>query len=166
MCKDYQLKDLSQPTIAQWAELFKNEKIRRHMPLASDSVDDLWIETWINSKKSISRITPFEIYSIWRNDEFCGWAGIQPDEACFEIAIVLKPEFWGLGKVLASDLIQKFKDSNICKPLFMYLPFSRNVEIVAKRFKFFLSGEVEIDGVHFAKLLINVDSEGYGLSNF
>ena len=163
MSTNYQLKDLSQPSISQWAELFKNDKLHRHMPLASKSVDDVWIGKWIESKKSISTITPFEIYSIWNKDEFCGWAGIQPDGDCYEMAIVLKPNFWGLGRILANDLIQKYRDSNVDKQLFIYLPLSRNVEIVADRFKFTLFGEIEIDGVNFAKLLINVGGEGFAL---
>ena len=161
MSKNYQIKDLSHPSIAQWAELFKNDKIRRHMPLSSNSVNDVWIETWINSKNSISKISPFEIYSIWMKDEFCGWAGIQPDEDCYEMAIVLKPDFWGLGKVLAYDLIQKYRDSNVDKPLFIYLPLSRNVKIVADRLNFTINGEIEINGIKFAKLLINVGGEGF-----
>ena len=157
----YELKDLSQPSVAQWAEFFKNDKIRRHMPLAPNSVDDVWIEAWINSKKSISKSTPFDIYSIWIKSGFCGWAGIQPDEDFFEMAIVLKPDFWGLGKVLANDLMQKYRDSMIDKPLFIYLPLSRNIDVLAERLKLALHGEIKIGGIHFAKLLINVGGEGF-----
>ncbi|MEY2851277.1 MAG: hypothetical protein RJA96_1148 [Actinomycetota bacterium] len=83
------------------------------------------------------------------------------DDCIDIIMIVLKPDFWGLGKILANDLIQKYRDTNLDKQLFIYLPLSRNVEIVADRFKFTLFGEIEIDGVNFAKLLINVGGEGF-----
>ena len=131
------------------------------MPLADGRVSDEWINDWIDSKKSLSTNTPFDTYQIWINDEFCGWAGIQPDEDCFEMAVVLKPVFWGLGKVLANDLIQKYKDSNTDRPLYIYLPYSRNVHLLSKRFKLALTGEIEISGIKFAKLLINVGGEGF-----
>ena len=71
--------------------LLRQLLVLQHRPRADGAADaaadgrDEWINDWIDSKKSLSTNTPFDIYSIWINDEFCGWAGIQPDEDCFEI---------------------------------------------------------------------------------
>ena len=154
-------KDLFSPSTNQWLDLFNNKKVRRHMPLASDFVDTEWVENWIRLKIESSENCPFKVQSVWINENFAGWAAIQKDDIDYEMAIVLNPTYWGVGINVFQRLIKDFQESKIKENLYVYLPISRNIKNIAKKFKVIDEGIIEIDGIQFTKLRLNVGGEGF-----
>lgn len=41
------------------------------------------------------------------DDKFAGWGGVQPDDGEADLALVLHPDFWGLGKALYDKIVDK-----------------------------------------------------------
>ena len=156
-------KDLFSPSTNQWLDLFNDKRVRKHMPLASEFVDTEWVENWIRHKIESSENSPFKVQSVWINENFAGWAAIQKDEVEYEMAIVLNPTYWGVGIKVFEKLIKGFQESKIKENLYVYLPTSRNIKNIAKKFKVFDEGIIEIDGIQFTKLRLNVGGEGFEL---
>lgn len=155
------LESLLSPTMEQWLGLFNDKRVRKHMPLASESVDANWVEKWIKHKLEESENSPFKVKSIWVNENFAGWAAIQKDGTDYELAIVMNPSHWGAGIYVFQRLIQEFHDSKILGNLFVYLPFSRNSKNIGKKFPVREAGSIEINGIEFSKLQIDVGGEGF-----
>lgn len=97
------------PSLNAWLDLFQDARVKKHMPLPESTVDENWIQNWIAGKEKSSKQIPFEIYSIWDDGNFAGWGGIQADGDNFEIAIVLKPEYWGYGQEIYGKFINDFE---------------------------------------------------------
>ena len=154
-------KDLFSPSTNQWLDLFNDKRVRKHMPLASEFVDTEWVENWIRHKIESSENSPFKVQSVWINENFAGWAAIQKDEVEYEMAIVLNPTYWGVGIKVFEKLIKDFQESKIKGNLYVYLPTSRNIKNIAKKFKVKDEGIIEIDGIQFTKLRLNVGGEGF-----
>ena len=131
------------------------------MPLASEFVDTEWVENWIRHKIESSENSPFKVQSVWINENFAGWAGIQVDNEDYELAIVLSPNNWGAGKILFQKLINEFEDSEVDKNLYIYLPLTRNTRQIAERFNLEEIGYFELNNISFTKLKINVGGEGF-----
>ena len=106
-------KDLFSPSTNQWLDLFNDKRVRKHMPLASEFVDTEWVENWIRHKIESSENSPFNVQSVWINENFAGWAAIQKDEVEYEMAIVLNPTYWGVGIKVFEKLIEDFQESKI-----------------------------------------------------
>lgn len=149
------------PSIEQWLELFNDKRVQKHMPLASDSVDAIWVENWVRHKFDDSQNSPFKVYSVWLDENFAGWAAIQKDEEDYELAIVLNPTYWGAGLNVFQKLVKDFVDSKINQSLYVYLPPTRNTKNITKKFKLKEIGFIEIHKVQFTKLLVNVGGEGF-----
>ena len=56
---------------------------------------------------------------------------------------------------------QPRNDQEIKENLYVYLPNSRNIKNIAKKFKVMDEGIIEIDGIQFTKLRLNVGGEGF-----
>ena len=153
--------ELETPSDNDWIELFSDQKVRRHMPLSNNEIDSNWIRKWLESKKKLSRMSIFEINSVWVAGRFAGWAGIQPDGKDFELAIVLKSEFWGHGKEI---LLKFLRDFHLKKPdsyLLIYLPKSRNSKSIINRFNLNLIGTILIEDYEFDVIALNSRICGY-----
>ena len=147
-------KELSIPSLQEWLELLEDPSIQKHMPLSVPNIDLDWVKNWLESKNLESKKSIFNLYSVWNYSKFSGWAGIQRDKEDYELSIVLKKEFWGLGKEIFNKLINDFSGSKIENSLFMYLPKTRNIQLIANRFGFKIIDEIEISGTKFSRLKI------------
>ena len=147
-------RSLKVPSLSDWLDLFQDARVKKHMPLSESNIGEKWIQNWIARKEMSSKMTPFEIYSIWNDDNFAGWGGIQADEENFEVAIVLKPEYWGFGHDIYGKFIKDFELSGVTQPLLIYLPLSRGIKGIKNRFEFDALPNVKIDGIEFQVLKI------------
>ncbi|MFM7140070.1 MAG: hypothetical protein ACKOXS_07240 [Actinomycetes bacterium] len=147
-------KSLNEPSISEWLELFNDQKVKKHMPLADFSVDEDWIQSWIAKKLDSSKETPFEISSIWVEDKFAGWGGIQADGENFEVAIVLRPQYWGFGLEIYCNYINEYKNSGLANPLLVYLPLTRKIDGIKKRLNFIELPNIQISGIEFQVLKV------------
>lgn len=152
---DIEFLDLDKPSHEQWLELLNNKRIKKHMPLAENTVDLNWVLGWLRHKKELSAKSLFPIYSIWINSGFAGWAGIQPDDDDFELSIVLKPEYWGYGRNITKRLVDEFLSKETKRDLLVYLPISRGVEKIAAKLQLEKLEKFELLGKEFMKFRAN-----------
>lgn len=130
-------------------ELNTNELVLKQMPLATDQFDIDQCITWVKEKQ-------WEVYGHgpWAflvNDNFAGWGGLQYEDGDADLALVLHPKYWGLGKRIFDEILYKaFSQMNL-DSITILLPPTRTKLQGIYRLGFKLEGEVTINNVLFIK---------------
>lgn len=138
-------------------QLLTHPSVQRHMPLSTSSFGEKEYATFIAAKEKIWEKHGFGPSAYFVDDQFIGWAGIQPDEGDdFEIAIVLSPQYWGYGKQIYKELIQyAFAELKLPSVTILFPPSRTRIKGILKA-GFIEEGEVLIDGERFFRYrLIN-----------
>ncbi len=147
-----ELLPLNQADTAELAAILNNPAVTAHMPLANQ-VDEPWVENW---KQEKSRQWPEPNMGPWAvtiDGRLAGWSGVQPDgESETELAVVLDVWAWGHGREIAEVTLERWRRFDDGRPIVVYLPFSRPISAIEKRWGWKLLGEAEIAGIRFAKL--------------
>ena len=132
-------------------ELLNNPLVKRHMPLSSHHVGDKEYNEFIRAKEAIWSTHHFGPWAYLINGTFIGWAGIQPDDADFELALVLHPDYWGYGRQIYNELIKfAFEELNL-PSLVVYFPPTRTRIKALIRAGFKKDGETEFSGCRFIR---------------
>lgn len=136
-------------------ELLNDTSVTNHMPLA-EPVTTQWVEEWKNQKSRLWDDPELGPWAVYIDDRFAGWAGLQPDGPNqAELAVVLKVWAWGLGKDVTRAVLAKWRSYGRTENLVIYLPESRPLELLQKRFSWELVGYQEFNGVRFAQFRID-----------
>ena len=132
-------------------ELFNDARVRKHMPLARAVVDSDWVHDWITGKQQLWPDASFGPWSVWHADDCIGWAGVQPnDESTNELAVVLRHESWGLGTDVARLVMDRWNELGDTRPVLIFLPRSRGVGALQRRYGWERLADSTVDGITFA----------------
>jgi hypothetical protein len=146
---DFRLLPLDQVSFQDLFVVLSNPRISRHLPLFDSNIDIEWTKSWVETKLSLWEDKRLGPYAVIHNNVVAGWAGYQPDNEFAELAIVLRPESWGIGAAVIDEvnrLWQLFGDDR--KRVF-YLPRSRNSEFITRRLGVQQIGTTMISGIEF-----------------
>lgn len=96
------------------------------MPL-SETVTTEWCEKWMVTKATQWDKTGFRgPWSIWLDDRFAGWGGLQPDDEYESaIGIVLEKWAWGHGREVMSEILNRSLQVGFRGSTLIELPQSR-----------------------------------------
>jgi RimJ/RimL family protein N-acetyltransferase len=86
-------------------ELMNHPMVYKHLPLLNLPFNDDNYESFIESKEQIWKEYKFGPYAFTYEDVFIGWGGLQPETNDVEIAMILHPNYWGIGKTLYKKII-------------------------------------------------------------
>jgi ribosomal-protein-alanine N-acetyltransferase len=140
---------LTQIDTASLSQLVDDPRVRRHMPLSQGAVSDEWIREWVRAKEAIWADLGFGPWGIRIGGAFAGWGGLQPWNDEVEIALVLKPDFWGYGRaILERCLTYAFTELHLTHVLAL-LPPTRGTGRALLRLGFFNVGTSVVDGEQF-----------------
>ena len=132
-------------------DLFNDARVRKHMPLAGGLVDVEWVHAWIAGKQRQWPDATRGPWSVWHGDFCIGWAGVQPNDATTnELAIVLAPAFWGHGTDVARIVMERWNELGDPRPVLIFLPLSRGVDALARRYNWQRLPDTVVDDVTFA----------------
>jgi len=81
--------------------------VRRQMPLTFDNFDLKDSQNFIKAKTQMWQDHGFGPWAFFVDSEFAGWGGLQPEQGVPDLALVLHPDYWGIGKTLAEQIIEK-----------------------------------------------------------
>ena len=84
--------------------LLNNPKIRRHL-IEHPQFDTESIQEWLNTKIAMDARAGCQIRAVFYRGRLVGWCGIQWENEQYEIAIILDPKRWGLGKRVFHDMM-------------------------------------------------------------
>ncbi|NGX56940.1 MAG: hypothetical protein K1060chlam5_01194 [Candidatus Anoxychlamydiales bacterium] len=129
--------------------LMNNPKVLNHMPLALAHFGEEEYDKFINEKKNIWKEHGYGPWAFIANGNFIGWGGLQPEHNDIEIALVLHPNFWGIGKTIYDKIIHyAFEDLHL-KSVIVLLPLTRKHVKGLLKLGFEKDGNLEIDGKLF-----------------
>ncbi len=98
---------LSQVNKSDIIELMNNQLVRRQMPLLTGDFTEEDCDKFIASKEVMWNEQGYGPWAFVIDGKFAGWGGLQPEEDEVDLALVLHPDHWGVGKVLYKEIINK-----------------------------------------------------------
>lgn len=130
--------------------LLNEPRNARHLPLAGGEV--YTAETaaaWVAAKNGQWDEHGYGPWAVLLDGEFAGWGGFQEEENGADFALVLRPQFWGLGEAITRQALDHgFRELGLDTVL-IALPYSRHPDRVVARYGFVPDGDVAYGGVRF-----------------
>ena len=146
-----EFKRLTEINISEIIELMNNPLVRRHMPLAQGHFDEAACSAFIVAKDQIWKEHGYGPWAFVVNGAFVGWGGLQPEHNDVEVALVLHPKAWGLGKALFDEIIRRaFGEMGLSSVVVLFPPSRTRVKALL-RSGFKSDGELEIEGKRFLR---------------
>lgn len=100
-----EFKRLSEVEKSSIIELMNNSLVREHMPLATGNFDDVDCDNFIAAKEKLWTEHGYGPWAFILNEELCGWGGLQSENGEPDVAMVLHPNYWGIGKRIFFEII-------------------------------------------------------------
>ena len=83
--------------------------------------------------------------------QFVGWGGLQPESGEADLALVLHPNHWGIGKVLFEEIVGRAFGEMGFESVTVLLPPTRTRVRGLLRLGFAEDGEIEVGGERFLR---------------
>lgn len=132
-------------------DLMNNPLVGRHLPLLKLPFNDSDYESFIESKEQIWESYKFGPYAFMYKNNFIGWGGLQPDINDIEIALILHPNYWGIGKTILIKLVHEAFHIRNLPSITILFPKSRSRVKGLLNYGFVKVGEVFIKDTTFVK---------------
>ena len=114
---------LSEVSQADIIDLMNHPKVRQHMPLLEGDFNKANYDSFIAAKQKTWIDHGYGPWAFTLENKFIGWGGLQPADKDVEIALVLHPNFWGLGKALYHKIIHyAFNDKGFDSVIILFPP--------------------------------------------
>lgn len=146
---ELEFKRLSDIKRSEIVALNTNPLVLRQMPLGDTSFDDAKCLEWVKGKESQWDEHGYGPWAFTVNGKFVGWGGLQCENGDADLALVLHPDHWGLGKKIYNEIIARAFNEMGFKSITILLPPSRLKIKAIFRLGFQFDGDIEYDGVPF-----------------
>ncbi|WP_136660314.1 GNAT family N-acetyltransferase [Nitratireductor sp. XY-223] len=126
-------------------------RVAEHMPLLTSRWGKAEVSSFIATKEACWRRDGLGHWAILLDKSYVGWGGFQKEGDEWDFGLVLKPEFFGLGRRISQKAIEfAIADDRI--PFFTFLlpPSRRSLGALDRIGATFVS-DVEYDGARFLK---------------
>ena len=140
--------------------LMTHPLVRRHMPLTRDGFDQSACAAFVADKEAIWAERGFGPCGIVVDGAFAGWGGLQPEAGDVELALVLHPDHWGVGRRVTGLLLERAFGALGLESVTALIPPSRTRLSALRRLGFERDGEVEVDGEHFLRFRLHAPGPG------
>jgi len=134
--------------------LLNEPRLRRHMPLSSD-VDRSGAAAWVRAKDAQWEQHGYGPWAVLLDGTFAGWAGFQAEEAGPDLAVVLLPQHWGHGLLVAQEALRRGFDDLGLDTVLVALPTTREPGRVVARLGFVPDGEVAYGAATFRRFRLS-----------
>jgi [ribosomal protein S5]-alanine N-acetyltransferase len=152
-------KKLSEVDCLEFIALHQNPLVRRYMPLTTDSFDEAECAEWLAAKEQMWQDAGYGPWAFFSDDQFIGWGGLQPENGEPDLGIVLKPEFWGLGKAVYDEIIRRAFNEMGFESITILLPPGRIRVKGIFRLGFQADGQVEVQGEQFKRYRLRLSNK-------
>ncbi len=140
-------------------ELMNHPLLRRHMPLIRNTFSQADCDTFIADKEKLWSEHGYGPWAFIVDGDFIGWGGLQPENGDADIALVLHPKSWGMGKAIYDKIIQQAFDEMGFQSVTCLLPPTRTHVKALLRLGFEQDGEVEYLGKPFIRYRLHAPSK-------
>ncbi len=148
---DLECKRLSEINSSDLIALNSNPLVRRQMPLADDSFGEAECVAWVAGKEKLWQEYGYGPWAFMVDGKFAGWGGLQFENGDADLGLVLHPDYWGLGKTIYDEIINRAFGEMGFESVIVLLPPTRTRVKGILRLGFQLDGEVELYGERFIR---------------
>lgn len=148
---DIQLKRLSDVDPADIIALMNDPRVRRQMPLTSDQFSAADCAGFVAAKERLWAEHGYGPWAFVVDGRFAGWGGLQPEDGDADLALVLHPQYWGMGKRIYDEIIRRAFGEMGFESVTILFPPSRTRIKGIFRLGFRPDGAVEIGGERFIR---------------
>jgi RimJ/RimL family protein N-acetyltransferase len=146
-----EFKRLTEVEKSEIIELMNNPLVRRQMPLTSDNFSESDCDNFIAAKERLWAEHGYGPWAFVVDGQFVGWGGLQPEDGEADLALVLHPNHWGVGKALYDKIIeQAFGEMGFERVVVLFPPTRTRVKGLL-RLGFEKDGELEVNGERFIR---------------
>jgi len=150
-----EFKRLSQVTSGDIISLMNDPLVRRHMPLMLDHFDEVYCRAFVDDKERLWMKHGYGPWAILIDGVFAGWGGVQPESGEADIALVLKPAYWGAGGQLIRVILGRaFRELGL-DTVTTLLPPTRIRVRGLTRLGFIPAGTLDVGGQMFVRYRLN-----------
>ena len=126
---DIEFKQLTEVAQQDIIDLMNSGLVRRQMPLLKVEFTRADCERFVASKSKMWAEHGYGVWAFVVEGRFAGWGGVQPDEGEADLALVLHPDFWGIGKTLYPMIIEKaFGELGLASVVVLFPPTRTRVQ--------------------------------------
>ena len=154
-----QLDPIRSATQTDIITLMNDKRLRQHMPLAQGDFNEANYRSFIDGIEALWVQYGFGPWAIMVDGAFVGWGGLQPELGDADIALVLHPKYWGLGKRIYDEIIRRAFVEMGFDSVTVLLPPSRTRIKGILRLGFQPDGMVEIEGEAFVRYRLHKASK-------
>jgi ribosomal-protein-alanine N-acetyltransferase len=137
-------------------ELNNHPLVRKHMPLAKSTFDEAACKEFLETKDKLWREHGYGPWAFVVDGKFIGWGGLQYEEGDADLALVLHPAHWGMGKAIYDLIIERAFGAMGFESITALFPPSRTRLKVMQRLGFKPDGELKIEDERFIRFRLNV----------
>ncbi|MFH4966411.1 GNAT family N-acetyltransferase [Gaetbulibacter sp. M235] len=150
-----QFKRLSNIAKSEIIGLMNNQLVRRQLPLLIGEFSECDCDEFIYNKELLWKNHGFGPWAFLVNGKFAGWGGLQPENGEADLALVLHPNYWGLGKTLFKKIMNiAFEDMDL-ESITILLPPTRTRIKGVFSLGFKEDSELSVGNVRFFKYRLN-----------
>lgn len=145
-----ELKRLTEVPKEEIIALLNHTLVRRHMPLAKELINEKGYRAFIQAKEDLWQKHGYGPWAFVREGKFIGWGGLQYEAGDADLALVLHPDHWGMGKTLYEMFILQAQEMNF-ESITALLPPTRGQAKGLIKLGFLPDGELCIDNERFLR---------------
>ena len=132
-------------------ELMNHPLVRRHLPLLKGNFTESDCSKFISAKESLWTTYGYGPWALVVNGKFAGWGGLQHEDGEADLALVLHPHYWGLGKILYQEIMRRAFGEMGLQSVTVLFPATRTRISGLLRLGFEKVGVLGIDNVCFIR---------------
>lgn len=146
-----EFRKLSAVPLEELVALFEDDDVRRHLPLAREPFTRQMCERFVVAKERMWHEHGYGPWAFYVDGAFAGWGGLQPEGGDADLGLILHRRYWGIGMVLAREILRRAFEEMALTSVIVLLPPSRTRTRALTRLGFRADGELEIDGARFLR---------------
>ena len=150
--KTIEFKRLTEVDTSDITLLMNHKLVRKQMPLLTNIIfNEKTCEKFIDIKESLWIKHGYGPWAFVIDCRFAGWGGLQSENGEADLAMVLHPDFWGIGKTLYKEIIRRAFYEMKLSSVTVLLPPTRTRISGLLHLGFKKDSELEIEKQHFIK---------------
>lgn len=147
---------------AELIALMNDPRVRRHLPLARGEFGPAECARFVAAKERLWAEHGYGPWAFEVGGAFAGWGGLQPEGDDVDLGLVLRPEFWGVGRALYGRLLATAFEELGARSVVVLLPPSRVRVSGVERLGFQRDGAVDVAGVRFHRYRLRAPGHAVG----
>ncbi len=154
-----EFKQLTQVSCKEIITLNTHPSVLKHMPLGDNiQFDEAFCRSWVAGKEQHWDEHGYGVWAFMVDSQFAGWGGFQDESGDADLALVLHPNYWGIGKQLIEKMVERaFLDFGFSS-ITIHLPLTREKLAAVFHYGFVDDGEADFDGVRFKRYRLSSKS--------